>query len=409
MGAFLCRLNSDCRQGVDQTALVLPHRQTQFVTMKFTINSKALLTVVSALSAAVSPAPVVPALSCILFDLEDKKLRFAASDLGNTIKGTILVDAPASEKGSVCLPARLLLDTLKNLAGELVTVTVDLKTLKTTLSTTSGEYRMAGVTHQDFPVLPEPENPRVATLTRAFMTDVLNATIFCTGDDEIRQALTCINLELKKDAVSAVSSDGHALSLVNKSVETSASDYIQMLLPRKSAGILLGLLDRSSADNVQLSRSGSHVFFEFGQVSFIARLVDERYPDVKLVLPKTNSIRIDIAMDALLGSLRRMNAFTDSTRVVVMNTVGQELRIAASNEGHGNSAYETIPCDHTGDDLTIGFNVSKLMNILSHVKAKTVTLTFLSERSAAEIYDSETRDKHLMILMPVMVNTAQAA
>ena len=87
--------------------------------MKFIVNSAYLLKQLSNINGVITTNPVVPILENFLFELDKGSLTVTASDLQTSMITEIQVES--KEKGSIAVPARILLDTLKNLPEQPVT------------------------------------------------------------------------------------------------------------------------------------------------------------------------------------------------------------------------------------------------------------------------------------------------
>jgi DNA polymerase III sliding clamp (beta) subunit (PCNA family) len=81
--------------------------------MKFIVNSAYLLKQLSNINGVITTNPVVPILENFLFELDKGSLTVTASDLQTSMITELQVES--KEKGSIAVPARILLDTLKNL------------------------------------------------------------------------------------------------------------------------------------------------------------------------------------------------------------------------------------------------------------------------------------------------------
>ena len=79
--------------------------------MKFIVSSTQLLKQLQVLGGVINNNNTLPILDNFLFDLSQNQLIISASDLETTMSTTI--DVEADEPGSIAVPARLLLDTLK--------------------------------------------------------------------------------------------------------------------------------------------------------------------------------------------------------------------------------------------------------------------------------------------------------
>ncbi|MBL7864818.1 MAG: DNA polymerase III subunit beta, partial [Cyclobacteriaceae bacterium] len=87
--------------------------------MKFIVNSSDLLKQLSYINGVITANPVVPILENFLFEIDKSRLTVTASDLQTSMITEINVES--KERGNIAVPARILLDTLKNLPDQPVT------------------------------------------------------------------------------------------------------------------------------------------------------------------------------------------------------------------------------------------------------------------------------------------------
>ena len=120
--------------------------------MKFIVSSSALLKQLQSINGVVANNPVVPILENFLFDVTDGLLTITSSDLETSMITEIQVEA--KENGRIAAPARILLDTLKNLPDQPVTVTIDEETYTIEISSSNGRYKLSGENATDFPKVP---------------------------------------------------------------------------------------------------------------------------------------------------------------------------------------------------------------------------------------------------------------
>ena len=119
--------------------------------MKFIVSSSYLLKQLQVLVGVISNSNTLPILDNFLFEISDNTLTVSASDLETTMKTTF--DVEANESGKICVPAKLLLDVLKNLPEQPLTFTVSMDNFSIEISYTNGKSKMVGYNGDDFPNL----------------------------------------------------------------------------------------------------------------------------------------------------------------------------------------------------------------------------------------------------------------
>ena len=177
--------------------------------MRFIVSSAALLKQLSSINGVITTNPVVPILENFLFEISDKTLKITASDLQTSMITEIEVEA--NENGSIAVPARILIDTLKNLPEQPVTFSVEEESYSVEISSDNGRYKLAGENATDFPKVPEVTDGYSVTFSSDVLGKAIANTIFATSNDELRPAMTGVYFKLDESSATFVATDGHRL------------------------------------------------------------------------------------------------------------------------------------------------------------------------------------------------------
>ena len=337
--------------------------------MNFIVSSSYLLKNLNAISGVITSNPVVPILDNVLFEIENGNLLITASDLQTSVMVEIQVESKGD--GSVAIPAKILIDTLKNLPEQPITFSIDDENYNIEINSDNGRYKLAGENATDFPKVPQVTDGYSIDLSSELLSNAISNTIFSTSTDELRPAMTGIFLKLSTSSCTFVSTDGHRLvKYVRSDISGDEIDH-EMILPRKSLNLLKSTLPSDKSSDVKLEFNASNAFFSFDNVKMVCRLIDERYPDYENVIPLDNSNNIVIDKSEVLSSLKRISIYANkTTNQVRFKISGGEILISAEDLDFSNEANERISCEHDGADIEIGFNAKFLIEILSNNRSK---------------------------------------
>ncbi len=371
--------------------------------MKFIVNSAYLLKQLSNINGVITTNPVVPILENFLFELEKGGLTVTASDLQTSMITELQVES--KEKGSIAVPARILLDTLKNLPEQPVTFSIDESTYSIEIISDNGRYKLSGENATDFPKVPAVSKDFSAEVSSEILARAINNTIFATSNDELRPAMTGVYVNLGDKNTTFVATDGHRLVRYRRT-DVKSDNGNAIIIPRKALNLLKATLPAENTE-VSLSFNMSNAFFQFGAIRMICRLIDERFPDFENVIPTGNNIKMTINRTDLLGALKRISIYANkTTHQVRLKITGSELQISAEDLDFSNEANERLSCEHDGEDIEIGFNAKFLVEMLSNMDSDQIRLTMSASNKAGVILPEE-KDKSediLMLVMPVMLN-----
>jgi DNA polymerase III subunit beta len=371
--------------------------------MKFIVNSAYLLKQLSNINGVITTNPVVPILENFLFELEKGGLTVTASDLQTSMITEIQVES--KEKGSIAVPARILLDTLKNLPEQPVTFSIDESTYSVEIISDNGRYKLSGENATDFPKVPVVSNDFSAEISTEVLSRAVNNTIFATSNDELRPAMTGVYVNLGEKNTTFVATDGHRLVRYRRA-DVKSENGNSIIIPRKALNLLKATLPSENTD-VSLNFNMSNAFFKFGNIKMICRLIDERFPDYDNVIPTANNITMTIERNDLLGALKRISIYANkTTHQVRLKITGSELQISAEDLDFSNEANERLSCEHDGEDIEIGFNAKFLIEMLSNCDSDKIRLTMSAPNKAGVILPVEKDESEdiLMLVMPVMLN-----
>lgn len=371
--------------------------------MKFIVSSSYLLKQLSAINGVITTNPVVPILENFLFEINDGTLSVTASDLQTSMMTELEVEA--KEDGSIAIPAKILLETLRNLPEQPVTFSIDDSTYSIEINSDNGRYKLAGENATDFPKVPAVSDGYSVNLSSDVLARALNNTIFATSNDELRPAMTGVFVKLDETNTTFVATDSHRLIRYRR-VDVASDMGHSMIIPRKALNLLKTTLPQENT-SVSIEFNASNAFFDFNNVKMICRLIDERYPDYENVIPVDNNNVMSIAKGELLGSLKRIAIYANKTTYQVrLKLIGSELQISAEDLDFSNEANERLSCEHDGEDIEIGFNAKFLIEMLGNIEADKISLRLSAPNRAGILLpdDKDENEDILMLVMPVMLN-----
>lgn len=372
--------------------------------MRFIVSSSALLKQLNNVGGVITSNPVVPILENFLFEVNDGVLSITASDLQTSMITELGVES--KENGSIAIPAKILLDTLKNLPEQPVTFAIDDKTYSVEISSENGRYKLSGENATDFPKVPAVSNGDTIDIPSEVLQRAISNTLFAASSDELRPAMTGVYMVLDPTNTTFVATDGHRLVRYRR-VDVASEVNNSVIIPKKALTLLKSSLP-SDNTNVKVEYTPSNAYFSFGQAQLICRLIDERFPDYDNVIPVENPNRLVIDRSSFLGSLKRISIYANkTTNQVRLKVAGSELQISAEDLDFSNEAVEKLACDYQGVDMEIGFNAKFLVEILSTQDCTQVRLE-MSEPNRAGLLipeDGDANEDTLMLIMPVMLNS----
>ncbi len=374
--------------------------------MRFTLSSSVLSSKLGILSKVINSKNTLSILDSFLFDIKDGKLTLTASDNANMMRFTIdLIECDG--EGSFCVPNRIILTAVKELAEQPLTFEVNTNDNSIRMLYQNGNYRIVGQNADEYP-LPMPLGGQYTETTMAVGTLATNIqrTLFATANDELRMVMNGIYFDLKEESLNIVSSDGRKMvrnMVFGCKTEVPAS----FILPKKPAGLLRSVLPTDDENTLTIRFNDNNAEIDFTDGFLSCRLIEGRYPNYASVIPTDNPNIVTIDRKALMSALRRVIPFaSESTQLIKLRLGLNNVELNSEDIDFATSAYEDIACEYGGVPMSIGFNGSTLFDILNNIDSEEVTIELADPSRAGVIRPTEQPEGEdvLMLIMPMLLN-----
>jgi DNA polymerase-3 subunit beta len=371
--------------------------------MKFIVSSSALLKQLQQISGVINANTVLPILEDFLFDVQKNQLSVVATDLETVMK--IQLEVEAKETGRVCIPAKILMDSLKNIPEQPLTFNID-KNFAVEITSDNGKYKVMGENPDNFPKDPVADETNSFTVASSALVTAINKTLFAVSNDDLRPAMTGVFFEMDKKGLQFVATDAHRL-VRYKRTDVSCPKNDSLIVPKKPLNLLKSAMPVND-DELTISYNSNHLFVTHGTTQLSCRLIDARFPDYKVVIPTDNPYKLTVNRTDFQGALRRVGIFSNkSTNQVVLAISGSQLMLTAQDIDFSFEGNERMKCQYNGEDLQIAFNAKFLIEMLNATDTDDVTVELSTSTKAGIIRPGEQDENEelLMLVMPLMLNT----
>ncbi len=370
--------------------------------MKFIVSASTLLKQLQQISGVINANTVLPILEDFMFEIENGKLSVTATDLETVMQ--VQLDIEAKENGKVCIPARILLDSLKNLPDQPLTFTID-KNFGVEITSNNGKYKVMGENPDNFPKAPSPDDTTSFNMTSTGLLTAINKTLFAVSSDDLRPAMTGVYFEVMADGLQCVATDAHRL-VRYKRTDVQAPKTDTFIVPKKPLNLLKNALPDNN-DELTVSYNSNHLFVKHLTTQMSCRLIDARFPDYRVVIPADNPYKLTLNKAEFQGALRRISIFSNkSTNQVALKITGNELELSAQDVDFNFEGNERMSCQYTGEDISIAFNARFLIEMLNAADTGEVLIELSTPTRAGLLKPNEQAENEdlLMLVMPLMLN-----
>ncbi|MCD8207412.1 MAG: DNA polymerase III subunit beta [Bacteroidales bacterium] len=373
--------------------------------MKFVISSSELLKGLLSVSKAIPSKSAFPMLENFLFVLKGNVLEITASDEEIRLTTEVEVENTA-EEGQIAVPATHILDLLKALPDQPITIgTTGDSSFECTWST--GKSTFPYFQADAYPEAPAMDNePTVSVdFNAGTLLDGINGTVYATADDEMRPTMCGVYFDIEEEFTTLVASDSHKLVCYTLR-DVKSAEKSSFILNKKPTAVIRSIIDKN-VETVQTTFNSKYVMFKFNSTTALCRLVVGKYPRYRDVIPQNNANILQVGRSELLNTVRRVAVCANkASGQIKLDLRADYLKITSQDLSFSISAEETIACQYNGDDLTIGFKAAFLGDILSNMNCDNLIIKFSDSKRAALIIPApgeDESDKVCGILMPILI------
>jgi DNA polymerase-3 subunit beta len=368
--------------------------------VKISLERDVLLAQLQTVSRVASTRSAIQALSGVQFSAANGACELRATDMDVGLR--VPLEAEIVRDGVVVLPARLLLDVVRSLPAN--AVTLELRAAENDVELMSGNatFHIRTLRTEDFPPFPEPEpESAVKVPAEAFVATALKVA-GSASRDETRPVLTGILVSASGRELRMVATDSYRLSVKETKLDEDLASSFEVNVPARALQELSRLTHADGESELTISVRQNQVLFEVGHSVLSSRLIDGQFPNYSQLRPESFEHELKIAGGELTDVVRRISLLAQKNAPLRLAFAAGELTVSAETPDVGE-ARESLPVAFQGDPLEIGFNPEFLRAGLEAVEEGDVLLKLISPLRPGLI-EAADDSGFLYLIMPIRLN-----
>ena len=364
--------------------------------MQFTCSTSKLIEALQIVTKALAGRTTNQILTGVLIETDSDQLILTCTDERITIVTRIPAEITDSGRGVVT--GKLFSETVRNLPGEEVSISMNERGM---FILHSGSYRgeIVGYDPNLFPVLPRVEDEREIALPQDMLRDMIQKTEFAIAQDDMREMLTGCLLEIGGGDVNMVALDGFRLAW-RRAKCSDVLERISAIIPGRAVGDIGKLLSSDEDAFVQLSFGGNKLHIRMENTEIFVILVEGEYVQYRQMIPKSFNTRIELDLNQFRSCIERaaLNARNGSNNLIILRIEGSKMTVEARSQISGGN--EEVEIYQEGADLSIGFNVKYLIDVVRFMDAERIEMNFSSAVSPCVVMPVGDND-YVQLILPV--------
>ncbi|MEU5975712.1 DNA polymerase III subunit beta [Streptomyces sp. NPDC047315] len=375
--------------------------------MKIRVERDVLAEAVAWVARSLPARPPAPVLAGLLLKAEDGALSFSSFDY--EVSARVSVDAEVEEDGTVLVSGRLLADICRALPNRPVEISTD--GVRATVVCGSSRFTLHTLPVEEYPALPQMPTA-TGTVPGEVFAAAASQVAIAAGRDDTLPVLTGVRIEIEGDTVTLASTDRYRFAVREFLWKPENADASAVaLVPAKT------LLDTAKAltsgDTVTLALSGSGageglIGFEGAGRRTTTRLLEGDLPKYRTLFPtEFNSVAV-IETAPFVEAVKRV-ALVAERNTPVRLSFEQGVLILEAGSSDDAQAVERLDAQLEGDDISIAFNPTFLLDGLSAIDSPVAQLSFTTSTKPALLsgkpaVDAEADDAYKYLIMPVRLS-----
>jgi DNA polymerase III subunit beta len=369
--------------------------------VKLSLRTSEFLTQLQTVARVASTRSAIQALSGVMVRADsDSHAQLQATDTEIALR--VPLAAEVAQTGAVVLPARLLLEVVRALPGE--QLTLELRGAEQDVELVSGAatFHLRMLRAEDFPTLPAPASEGQVALPVEAFAQTVSQVVRSASRDETRPVLTGILMSAAGEELRMVATDSYRLSVKEARLQTPVASSLEANVPARALQELARIAAGADAETLSVSVSQNQVVFQLGEVVLSSRLIDGQFPNYRQLLPESAEHELRLSTAELSEVVRRISLLAQKNTPLRLRFAQGELTISAQTPDVGE-ASEALPVPFNGEPFEIGFNPEFLRDGLESVESDEFVFKLISPLRPGVI-ESPARGEFVYLIMPIRLN-----
>lgn len=326
---------------------------------------------------------------------DDNNLELVATDLEIGLQTVIQVQV--NEPGSFTVNGKDLYDLISKMPEGNVEISEnnDLQVVVSNPRKTS-KYKLLGLQSADYPQLPIPDFSTQCRISMNEFATMIDKSYYIIST-EMKFNLGGALMTISDNKVELAATDGHRLAYLNFEQDTYLQETMEFIISRKT---LTELVKICESGELEFNANKNNLFFKYNNRILSSRVIDQKFPNYKTVIPDKTQFNAIIKKDDLLQTLRRMLIFKIRNNGVLFNFEQGKLYIERTTAEKGE-AHEILDIQYNDNPVQVAFNGGFIIDFLTHIDSSEIQIS-MNDSESSFIFKPVGEDEKVSFIYVVM-------
>ena len=377
--------------------------------INFSINKNLFLQALNTTKRAISHKNAIPILSTVKIDVTNEGITLIGSNGQISIENFISIKNEnagllVTSSGSILLEATFFI----NVVSSLPDITLDFKEIdqkQIVLTSGKSEITLKGKDADQYPRIQEISASNPLVLETSILKNIINETAFAASTQESRPILTGVHFVLTENKnLKTVATDSHRMSQKQIILEKNGDNF-DVVIPSRSLREFSAVFT-DDIETVEIYFTNNQLLFRSENISFYTRLLEGNYPDTDRLIPTDFNNIITFDTNNLRYAMERARLLSNATqngtvKLEIINGV-VSAHVNSPEVGRVNEEIDTESI--SGQDLTISFNPTYLIDSLKAIDSEKVIISFISAVRPFTLVPNDDTENFIQLITPVRTN-----
>src|SRR3954469_20911779 len=370
--------------------------------MKFSVSREKFIGSLGVAARGVSTRSAIQTLAGIRLEARDGGgVELQATDMELGIR--VAAEATVERAGTVVLPGRLLLDVVRSLPKDDLTLEYRSSEGDVELVCGPSRFHLRTLPADEFPKLPEAGDASSMRVPAQAFVETIGRVARSASRDETRPHLTGVLVSAAERELRMVATDSYRLSVKETTLDEPLEGSLEANVPARTLQELGRIAGAGSSETIGVAALENQVVFTVDDVVLSSRLVEGRFPNYQQLLPESYEHELRIERGELLEVVRRISLLAQKNAPLRLRFSDGALDVSAQTPDVGE-ASESLPVPFSGEELEIGFNPEFFREGLESAESEELILKLISPLRPGLIQSGDEGAGFRYLVMPIRLN-----
>jgi DNA polymerase-3 subunit beta len=366
--------------------------------MRFKCSQQNFLQALEVVNRVIDTNSTLPVLNNILLKAEGKRVFMSATNLEMVINYSFETDV--KNEGSITVPAKLLSSYISLLKDEEIEVKLE-EGVTIAVISESSKTKIKCIAAEEFPLVSQVDKEASFIIPTKDFMNAVSKTDFAAASNNTRPVLAGIYMHAAKKELKMVATDSYRLSEKIMGLNSSIKDELDVIIPVRAVTEVARIASKIEPDEIEINIGKNQVLFSIGEVDFISRLIEGKFPNYQQIIPKDTATSVEVDNEELTLAVKRLQLFAkENNNKIIFNIKkdGIELTTPVTQIGEEECKVEAKV---DGPETIIALNAEFVLDVLSNVPNK--VYLGLTDKITPAIFHGKDEKDYTHIIMPLKI------